>query len=113
MKKTLLAGLAGLSLAFAAGASLAAEGDATAPAPAPMAAAAASVDNTPIVELVDNPATKAVLDKHVPGVADHPSYDMFKGMTLRQVEPMSEGVLDDGKLAAIQADLDALAKPVE
>jgi len=112
MKKTLLAGLAGLSLAFAAGASLAAEGDAAAPAPA-AAAAAPSVDNTPIVELVDNPTTKAVLDKHLPGVAEHPSYDMFKGMTLRQVEPMSQGMLDDAKMDAIQHDLDALAKPVE
>jgi len=112
MKKTLVAGLAGLSLAFAAGGALAAA-DESAPAPAPMAAAAPSVDNTPIVELVDNPTTKAVLDKHVPGVAEHPSYDMFKGMTLRQVEPMSEGVLDDAKLAAIQTDLDALAKPAQ
>ncbi|MFN3522818.1 MAG: hypothetical protein ACK4YQ_11260 [Phenylobacterium sp.] len=108
MKRTLLAGLAGLSLALGAGVAMA---DESAPAPAPAAAhAAASVESTPIFELVDNPATKAVLDKHVPGVAEHPSYDMFKGMTLRQVEPMSEGVLDDAKLTAIQADLDALAK---
>lgn len=111
MKKTLVAGLAGLSLALAAGAAMAAEG-AAAPAPA-TAAAAPSVDNTPIVELVDNPATKAVLDKHLPGVAEHPSYDMFKEMTLRQVEPMSQGMIDDEKLTAIQHDLDALAKPVE
>jgi hypothetical protein len=103
MKKTLLAAIAGLSLAAAASV-------ATAQDAAPAAAAAApSVESTPIVELVDNPATKAVLDKHVPGVAEHPSYDMFKGMTLRQVEPMSEGVLDDDKLKAIQADLEGLA----
>lgn len=109
MKKTLVAGLAGLSLALASGAAFAADehaGHAAAPA-------APSVETSPIVDLVDNPETKAILDKHVPGVAEHPSYEMFKGMTLRQVEPMSEGVLDDEKLAAIQADLEALPKQTD
>ncbi|WP_374570873.1 hypothetical protein [Phenylobacterium sp.] len=116
MNKTLLAGLAGLSLAAAASAALAADENATASPPAPAAAAPApapSVDNTPIYELVDNAQTKAVLEKHVPGISEHPSYEMFKTMTLRQVEPMSGGALTDDMLTAIQADLDALAKATD
>ncbi|WP_333807755.1 hypothetical protein [Phenylobacterium sp.] len=92
MKKTLLAGLAGLSIAFAAGAALA-EG-------------AKSVDSTPISELAADPAGKAALDKELPGLTEHPAYEQFKGMTLRQLQPMSGGVLTDEKLAAIQKDLD-------
>jgi hypothetical protein len=71
---------------------------------------AAGVDKTPIEALVADPATKAVLDKHLPGVAEHPSYDMFKSMTLRDVAPMSGGVVTDDILAAIQADLDKVGK---
>lgn len=113
MKKTLLAGLAGLSLAFASGGAFAADQHADHAGHAAPAPAGPSVETSPIVDLVDNAQTKAVLDKHVPGVAEHPSYEMFKGMTLRQVEPMSEGVLDDEKLAAIQADLEALPKQTD
>ena len=75
MKKTLIAGLAGLSLAFAA-------------IPA-LADGKKSVDATPIGELAADPAAKAVLDKELPGVTQHPAYDQFKGMTLRQLQPMA------------------------
>lgn len=93
MKKTLIAGLVGLSLALAGGAALAAGGK--------------SVDTTPIADLAADPAGKAVLDKELPGITQHPAYEQFKGMTLRQLQPMSGGMLSDEKLAAIQKDLDA------
>jgi hypothetical protein len=113
MKHTLVAGLAGLSLALSglAGTAIAADSPAAAATTAVAAAPApVSVDKTPISELVDNPATKAVLDKHIPGVAEHPSYDMFKGMTLAEVAPMSQGAVTGETLVAIQADLDKLGK---
>ncbi|MFM8939360.1 MAG: hypothetical protein ACKOEY_05020 [Phenylobacterium sp.] len=93
MKKTLVAGLAGLSIALAGGAAFAAAGK--------------SVDTTPIAELAADPAGKAVLDKELPGITQHPAYEQFQGMTLRQLQPMSGGMLTDEKLAAIQKDLDA------
>lgn len=96
MKKTLLAGLAGLSIAFAAGAALA-EG-------------AKSVDSTPIGELAADPAGKAILDKELPGLTQHPAYEQFKGMTLRQLQPMSGGVISDERLTAVQAALDKTAQ---
>lgn len=93
MKKTLIASLAGLSIALAGGTALAAGGK--------------SVDTTPIAALAADPAGKAALDKELPGITQHPAYEQFKGMTLRQLQPMAGGMLTEEKLAAIQKDLDA------
>ncbi len=86
----------------------------TAPAPAPAAAAAApaatakfSLD-TPIEALVADAQAKAVLDADLPGVTTHPSYDMFKGMSLRAVQPMSDGKLTDEMLKKVETDLAAI-----
>ncbi len=100
MKKTLAAGLVGLTLSFGA----------LAAAPALADGAAVSVDTTPIADLAANPATKAILDKDVPGLTAHPAFDQFKGMTLKALQPMSGGQLTDEQIAAVQADLDKLPK---
>lgn len=82
----------------------------TAPAPAPAAAPAAAKFNldTPIEVLVADTQAKAVLDADLPGIATHPSYDMFKGMSLRQVQPMSGGKLTDEMLKKVETDLAAI-----
>jgi hypothetical protein len=98
MKKMLAAGLVGLSLSLAALA-----------APA-LAADPVSVDKTPISDLAAKPETKAILDKDVPGLTAHPAFDQFKGMTLKDLQPMSQGQLTDAQIAAVQADLDKLPK---
>lgn len=109
------------TLFAAAAASLLAVGAAsaqTAPAPAPapahdhhamdqQPAAHPTIDST-IEALVADPATKAVLDKHLPGIDRHPAYAQFKGMTLRQVAPFSQGHITDAKIAAIDVDLKAI-----
>lgn len=84
-----------------------------APAPAPAASAdhahhARPTIDSSIEDLVANPATKAVLDKHLPGINTHPAYDQFKGMTLAQIAPFSDGHITDEKIAAIDADLKAI-----
>jgi hypothetical protein len=96
MKKTLAAGLAGLSLMLAAGAAFADD--------------KLSVDATPIEQLAAKPETKAILDKDVPGLTAHPAFDQFKAMTLKALQPMSQGQLTDEQIAAVQADLDKLPK---
>ena len=80
------------------------------PAPAPAAAGALSVESTPIETLVANPAAKAVLDKDLPGLTTHEAYDQFKGMTLAQVAPMSQGAITPEALKTVQADLDKVGK---
>jgi hypothetical protein len=87
----------------------------TAPAPAaaapataaPAATAKFSLD-TPIEALVADAKAKAVLDADLPGVTTHPSYDMFKGMSLRAVQPMSDGKLTDEMLKKVETDLAAI-----
>lgn len=100
MKKTLAAGLVGLSLSFGL----------MAAAPAMAQAAALSTDSTPIETLVANPAAKAVLEKNIPGISTHEAYEQFKAMTLTQVAPMSQGAVTDEIIKKVQADLDALPK---
>jgi hypothetical protein len=79
----------------------------TAPAPTAAVAAKFSLD-TPIEALVADPKAKAVLDADLPGVTTHPSYDMFKGMSLRAVQPMSNGKLTDEQLKKVEIDLAAI-----
>ena len=54
------------------------------------------------------PETKAVVEKHLPGVDKHPAYEQFKTMTFRQVAPYSDGHITDALIAAIDTDLKAL-----
>jgi len=96
MKKSIAAGLAGLSLMFVAGAALAQDKP--------------TVDTTPIADLAAKPETKAILDKDVPGLTAHPAFEQFKAMTLKALQPMSQGQLTDEQIAAVQADLDKLPK---
>ena len=107
MSKLLLAGAAALLLTTGV-----ANAQAPAAMPAPPAAAAAGgmTLDTPIETIVANPAGKAVLDKDIPGLTTHPAYDQFKSMSLKEVQPMSQGAVTDDMLAKTGADLAALPK---
>ncbi|WHO37307.1 hypothetical protein PMI04_012065 [Sphingobium sp. AP49] len=76
-----------------------AQAPATAPAPA------YSIDSTDIGTLLDNPATKAVLDKNLPGFTANPQIDMARSMTLKGVQQYAPDQLSDAALAKVQADL--------
>lgn len=104
----IFAAAAGAALIAAAG--LAAAQDAP---PIPAAPGAPSVENTPIGDLVDNPAAHKVLEKDLPQLLAYPGLDGIKTMTLRGISVYPEANLDDAKLKAIQADLNttAPAKP--
>src|SRR5688572_23154020 len=96
LRQILIAGLLAAGLA----------GSAVASAQAPAAPAAAySTSETSIGDLLDNPATKAVLDKHMPGFAGNPQIDMARGMTLKQIQQFAGDAVTDEALARIDADL--------
>ena len=61
-----------------------------------------------IESLVANPATKAVVDANFPGIVAHPAYEQFKGMSLVQVQPFSNGVITDEAIAKASAELAAI-----
>ncbi len=96
------------ALALVSGAAMAQTTAPMAPAAAP--AAGAMTLDTPIETIAANPAGKAVLDKDLPGLTTHPAYDQFKGMSLKEVAPMSQGAVTDAMLTKVGADLAALPK---
>ncbi|KQV54704.1 hypothetical protein ASC70_19430 [Caulobacter sp. Root343] len=101
----------------------AAHAQSAAPAAKPAAAAAVaptaaqiaalksmSSEDTPIGDILDNPAAKAILAKHLPDVVASDQVDMARGMTLVAIQSYSPDVITDAKLAAINADFKAQGK---
>ncbi|MBJ7442811.1 MAG: hypothetical protein JHD32_00550 [Sphingobium sp.] len=72
---------------------------------APAAAAAYNVEATDIGTLLDDPAAKAVVDKHLPGFTANENIGMARGMTLKSVQQYAPDTVTDKALAAIQTDL--------
>ncbi len=78
-------------------------GSAQAPAAAPVAARP-TIDST-IEAIAADPQGKAILDAQFPGMMAHESYPMFKGMSLKQVQPYSGGRITDEQVAKVAAEL--------
>jgi len=78
-------------------------------APAPVAAAPASDTkfnlDTPLQDIVADEKGKAVIEKHFPGMIALPEYEMFKAISLTQLQPYSNGKITDEMLAATAKDL--------
>lgn len=78
------------------------------PAAAPTAAVASTghytTAETEIGTLLDDPAAKAIIDKHVPGFSANDQVDMARGMSLQAVQQYAPDMLTDKTLAAIDAD---------
>ncbi|KQM21181.1 carboxylesterase [Sphingomonas sp. Leaf24] len=60
---------------------------------------------TPIGELLDNPATRAVLERHVPAFLKNPQLDMARGTTLYGLQTYLPDQFTDPLLATIDRDL--------
>lgn len=77
-------------------------------APATAAPAARFTLDTPIEQIAADPNGKAALDAALPGITTHEYYDMFKGMSLKQLQPMSDGKITAETLARAEAALAAV-----
>jgi hypothetical protein len=64
--------------------------------------------NSTIGELMGNPDTKAVLEKHLPEAVKAPQLVQAYAMTLKQIAPMAPTLLTDALLQAITDDLAAI-----
>ncbi|WP_298306387.1 hypothetical protein [uncultured Erythrobacter sp.] len=69
--------------------------------------ASLTIDSS-IEALMANEATKAIVIKHLGPLDQHPFYGQFKGMTLAQVQPMSNGQITDETIEKIKTELSAL-----
>ncbi|WP_334184798.1 hypothetical protein [Novosphingobium sp.] len=68
------------------------------------------VDATDLGTLLDDPASKAILIKHIPEVVSNPQIEMGRAMTLSQLAQYAGDQITPEKLAEIQKEFDA-AKP--
>lgn len=76
-----------------------------APAATPAAAPAFSTATTDLGTLMDNPATRAVLDKYIAPMLANEQIAMARPMTLKMLQQYAGEVLTDETLAKIDADL--------
>lgn len=77
-------------------------------ASAPAATAAHAKYTTADTELgvlLDDPAAKAIIEKHIPGMTANDQVDMARAMTLKAVQQYAPDDVTDARLAAIDADL--------
>lgn len=77
---------------------------------APAPASAYSVSTTQVGTLLDDPRTKAILERMIPTVyANEMFQTMGRSQTLRSIQQYEPVALSDAVLAAIQAEFDKLA----
>ena len=75
------------------------------PAPAAPASDAKFNLDTPLQDIVADEKGKAVIEKHFPGMIALPEYEMFKAISLTQLQPYTNGKITDEMLAATAKDL--------
>lgn len=68
-----------------------------------------STGTSTLGDLLDNPASRAILDKHLPGISNDPQAVMGRSMTLRQIQPYASDKFTDTVLTSIDADLTKIA----
>lgn len=81
-----------------------------APAAAAKDAPKYTSEDTEIGTLLDDPAAKAIVEKHVPGFTTNEQVDMARAMTLKAVQTYAPDSMTDAVLAAIDADFAKLPK---
>lgn len=64
-----------------------------------------SIASSRIGDLLDDEVTKAVLEKHFPGMSDNPQIALARGMTLSAVQGFAPDQFTTAALAAVDADL--------
>jgi hypothetical protein len=109
MKLAAITAVVGLTIAMPAFAQTMAPSVPAAPATAPATAPTAKYTlDTPIETIVADPKGKAVIDADIPPLTSHPMYEQFKSMSLRGLQPISQGNLTDEILKKVEIDLAAI-----
>src|SRR5947209_4204324 len=99
MKKIVLAAAAAALIPAFAVPALAADAPAAAPSKV------MSTADTPLGDMLDNAAAKAVLTKYIPALIGNAQIEQARGMTLKQLQGYTGDQLPDLTLAKIDADL--------
>jgi para-nitrobenzyl esterase len=62
-------------------------------------------------ELVDNPATRAILARYLPEIVNSPHLNQARRLTLKGMQPLAPDLLTDEKLAKIDEELSKVPPP--
>lgn len=101
-----IAALAPAGLPFAAGLPVAAVAAApSAPAASAPAKPKYTTAETDIGTLLDDPAAKAIVEKHIPGMTTNEQIEMARSMTLRAIQAYAPDDVTDERLEKIDAEL--------
>ena len=71
---------------------------------APAFAAAKLSSESTMGDLIDNKESKAVLDKHLPGMSENPQMEQARPMSLKALQQFAPNITDE-KLKAVDDDL--------
>lgn len=63
-----------------------------------------STSDTTVGQILDDPAAKAVVEKHLPGLLSGEQIDMAREMTLKTLQQYAPDRVTDAALASIDAD---------
>lgn len=66
------------------------------------------IAETEIALLIDDPAAKAAIDRHLPGLTESDQVGLIGGLTLVDLQQFLPALVTDEKLASIQADFDRI-----
>jgi para-nitrobenzyl esterase len=102
--------LLAVTIAISATSTAFAQAAPAAPASTPAPTTGYSVSETDVGTLIDNAATKAILDKHLPGFSGNDQVAMARSMTLKNLQQYAPDTFTDKVLGEIQSDLDKLSK---
>lgn len=69
-----------------------------------------STSDTEFGDILDDPAAKAIVEKHIPGMTTSDQVDMARAMTLKGIQQYAPDEVTDARLAAIDADFAKLGK---
>ena len=69
-----------------------------------------TTSSTLVGVILDDPEARAIVDKYLPGFSTEPRIDQGRGFTLAFMQKFDSKTITDEKLAAINADFEALAK---
>lgn len=66
---------------------------------------------TPLGQMIDDPAARAILERRLPGLVESPQIEMARGITLAALQGYLPQLLSDEQLEAIDADLAKIPGP--
>jgi hypothetical protein len=77
----------------------------------PVTAQAAYDADTPVEKIAADPDAAAVLNRDLPGLLTDSQYNLFKSMSLKQLQQASDGELSEADVDKAVADLQTLPAP--